>query len=82
MSVLLFFFWGWPEMVFPRLARGAARKKVSVLTGIDPRCNTQIWLEWPWAGLARTDFSQAGARRGAQKSSRFDREWIWVETAC
>ena len=34
------------------------------------------------AGLARTDFAQARARRGAQKSFRFDRESIWVESAC
>ena len=47
-----------------------------------PRLHTQIWLEWPWARLARTDFAQARARRGAQKSFRVDRESIWVESAC
>ena len=34
------------------------------------------------AGMARTDFAQARTRRGAQKSFRFDRESIWVESAC
>ena len=47
-----------------------------------PRWHTQIWLDWPWAGLARTDFAQACARRGAQKSFRFDRESICEESAC
>ena len=37
---------------------------------------------WPWAGLAKTDFAQERARRGAQKSFSFDRESIWVESAC
>ena len=32
--------------------------------------------------LARTDFAQVGARRGAQNSFRFRRESIWVESAC
>ena len=32
--------------------------------------------------LARTDFAQARARRGAQKSFRFDRESICEESAC
>ena len=47
-----------------------------------PRRLTQIWLKWPWAGVARTDFAKARSRRGAQKSSRFDRELIRVESAC
>ena len=34
------------------------------------------------AGLARTDFPQARAGRGAQKTFCFDRESIWVELAC
>ena len=33
-------------------------------------------------GLARTDFAQARARRGAQKIFCFDRELTWVESAC
>ena len=47
-----------------------------------PRLYTQICLEWPWARLARTDFAQALAWCGAQKSFCFDREVIWEESAC
>ena len=39
-------------------------------------------VDQPWAELARTDFAQARARRGAQKSFRFDRESICEESAC
>ena len=42
-------------------------------TGVPP-VTYPVWLEWPWAGLARTDFAQARARRGAQKSFCFDQE--------
>ena len=47
-----------------------------------PRWHTQIWLESPWAWLARTDFAHARARRGAQKSFCFDPESILDESAC
>ena len=32
-----------------------------------PRSHTQIWLESPWDGLARTDLAQARAARCAKK---------------
>ena len=66
----------------PRRARAWAK---SVLASPAYGHSSQIWVchrGYPWAGLARTDFAQARARRGAQKSFRFDRESIWVESAC
>ena len=61
------------------MVKNLARVAFEILgqTGVSP-VTYPIWLEWPWAGLARTDFAQARARHGAQKSFRFDRESISV----
>ena len=40
-------------------------------TGVPPVTYPDLAGMIPWAGLARTDFAQARARRGAQKSFQF-----------
>ena len=51
-------------------------------TGVPPVTYPVFGWNGPRLGWRRTDFAQARARRGAQKSFRFDRESIWVDSAC
>ena len=60
---------------------GKNRFEILGQTGVPPVTYPDL-VDRPWAELARTDFAQARARRGAQKSFCFDRESICEESAC
>ena len=56
--------------------------KLWVKLGCSPRC-TQMVPKWHLDGqVARTDFFNARAQRGAQKNFHFRRERRWVDSTC